>query len=126
MSTGTCLFAKTLLSNGCIYLIIKNLLPSRCCFIVCFDVTQQQVYMLQYISPPIQKSKLNSQDLIFHYLIKETGNFGFPLNLLCVHSDTESVNITCVLFYQHSHKVVLGETELEGSVKKDRVFKLHI
>jgi hypothetical protein len=30
-----CLFAKALLCNGCVYLLIKNLLPSSgCCFIV--------------------------------------------------------------------------------------------
>jgi hypothetical protein len=30
---GTCLFAKALVTNGCVYLLIKNLLPSsRRCF----------------------------------------------------------------------------------------------
>jgi hypothetical protein len=34
---GTCLFAKALLSNGFVYLLIKNLLPSNGrCFVVCF------------------------------------------------------------------------------------------
>jgi hypothetical protein len=34
ISGRTCLFVKALLSNGCIYLLIKNLLPrSGCCFI---------------------------------------------------------------------------------------------
>jgi hypothetical protein len=42
VSVGTCLFAKALLSNGCIYLLIKNLLPSsRCRFVVCFKVVTQ-------------------------------------------------------------------------------------
>jgi hypothetical protein len=36
---GTCLFAKALLSKGCVYLLIKNLLPSSGrCFIVYFAV----------------------------------------------------------------------------------------
>jgi hypothetical protein len=84
--------------------------------------------MLQYIPPPIQKSKFNkSQDLILYYLIKETGNFGFPPNLLCIRSDTETCkHYISVLFYQHSHKVVLRKTELEGCVKKDRVTKLQV
>jgi hypothetical protein len=30
----TCLFAKTLLINGCIYPLIKNLLPSSGCYFV--------------------------------------------------------------------------------------------
>jgi hypothetical protein len=39
ISVGTCLFAKALFGNGCIYLLIKNLLPSSgCCFSVCFQV----------------------------------------------------------------------------------------
>jgi hypothetical protein len=45
----TCLFAKALLSNGCVYVRIKKLLSnSGCCFVVCFEVvTQKQVYKLQ-------------------------------------------------------------------------------
>jgi hypothetical protein len=42
VSVGTRLFAKALRSNGCVYLLIKNLLPSRgCCFVVCFEVVTQ-------------------------------------------------------------------------------------
>jgi hypothetical protein len=42
VAMGTCLFVKVLLSNGCIYLLIKNLMPSsRCCFLVCFAVVTQ-------------------------------------------------------------------------------------
>jgi hypothetical protein len=41
-------FEKVLLSNGCSYLLIKNLLPSsECCFVVCVQVfLQQGVYTL--------------------------------------------------------------------------------
>jgi hypothetical protein len=39
---GKCLFAKALPSNGSIYLLIKNLLPSsECCFVVRFEVVTQ-------------------------------------------------------------------------------------
>jgi hypothetical protein len=42
VSMGTCLFAKVLLSNGCIYLLIKNLLlRSRRYFVACFKVVTQ-------------------------------------------------------------------------------------
>jgi hypothetical protein len=42
VATGTHLFVKVLLSNSCIYLLIKNLLPSSgCCFMVCFTVVTQ-------------------------------------------------------------------------------------
>jgi hypothetical protein len=42
VSMQTCLFAKALPSNVCIYLLIKNLLPSRkCCFVVWFKVVTQ-------------------------------------------------------------------------------------
>jgi hypothetical protein len=34
------LFAKELFSDGCVYPLIKNLLPNRgCCFLICFGVT---------------------------------------------------------------------------------------
>jgi hypothetical protein len=39
VSFGTCLFVKALLSNGCVYMLIKNPLPSNVyCFVVYFDV----------------------------------------------------------------------------------------
>jgi hypothetical protein len=39
---GTCFFAKALLSNGCIYFLIENLLlSSGCCFVFCFTVVIQ-------------------------------------------------------------------------------------
>jgi hypothetical protein len=39
-SVVVCLFAKELFSNGCVYQVIKKLLPnSGCCFLVCFGVT---------------------------------------------------------------------------------------
>jgi hypothetical protein len=43
-------FAKALLSNGCVYLLIRNLLPSNGrCFVACFAVViQKGVYTLQY------------------------------------------------------------------------------
>jgi hypothetical protein len=49
-SMGNCLFVKALPSNGRVYLLIKNLLPSSdCCVFVCFEVaTQQRLYTLQY------------------------------------------------------------------------------
>jgi hypothetical protein len=34
VSVGTCLLAKALLSNGYVYLLIRNLLPSSGCFVV--------------------------------------------------------------------------------------------
>jgi hypothetical protein len=51
ISMGMCLFAKALPSNGCVYLLIKNLLPSsECCFVVCFEATTQQwLYTLTHI-----------------------------------------------------------------------------
>jgi hypothetical protein len=42
VAAGTCLPAKALLSNGCVYLLIKNLLPSSGCYIVvCYAVVSQ-------------------------------------------------------------------------------------
>jgi hypothetical protein len=42
ISMGTYLFVKAFLSNSCMYLLIKNLLPSsRSCFIVYFKVVTQ-------------------------------------------------------------------------------------
>jgi hypothetical protein len=42
VSMWTCLYAKAISSNVCIYLLIKNLLPSsECCFIVWFQVVTQ-------------------------------------------------------------------------------------
>jgi hypothetical protein len=39
VAVGTCFIAKGLLSNGCVNLLIKNVLPSsECCFVVCFAV----------------------------------------------------------------------------------------
>jgi hypothetical protein len=39
---GTYLFAKEVLSNGYVYILIKNPLPSNVCFfVVCFDVITQ-------------------------------------------------------------------------------------
>jgi hypothetical protein len=43
LPVGTCLFAKALLSNSCLYLLIKNPLPSSGhCFVVCFAVATWQ------------------------------------------------------------------------------------
>jgi hypothetical protein len=42
VSVGKCLFEKALLSNGCVYLLIESMLPSReSCFVVCFEVFAQ-------------------------------------------------------------------------------------
>jgi hypothetical protein len=41
VSVGTCLFAKALPSNGCVYMRVKNVLPSSECFVVCFEVITQ-------------------------------------------------------------------------------------
>jgi hypothetical protein len=45
-------FTKPFPSSSRLFLLIKNLWPSReCCFIVCFEVaTQQGLYMLQHES----------------------------------------------------------------------------
>jgi hypothetical protein len=50
VAVGTYLLAKALLSNGWLYLLIENLLPSsRCCFVVYFAVVnQERVCTLQY------------------------------------------------------------------------------
>jgi hypothetical protein len=46
---GTCASVKALLSNGCVYLLINNLLPGSRCFLVCFEViTQEQAYTVQH------------------------------------------------------------------------------
>jgi hypothetical protein len=39
VAVGICLFVKALLSNECVYLLIKDLLPSRGC---CFEIVTQQ------------------------------------------------------------------------------------
>jgi hypothetical protein len=38
VAVGTCFFVKVLLSNGCVYLFIKNLLASSGC---CFEIFTQ-------------------------------------------------------------------------------------
>jgi hypothetical protein len=47
---GTCIFAKVLLSNGCVYLLIKNLL-FRCLFRVRYPVTGLHAAVLFILLP---------------------------------------------------------------------------
>jgi hypothetical protein len=47
---GKCLSAKASPSNGRVYLLIKRLLSSSDCCVVCFEIAiQQQLYSLQYL-----------------------------------------------------------------------------
>jgi hypothetical protein len=62
---GTCLFAKALLSEDCVYMFIKNMLPSSgCCFVIVSWLLPSNGTTLYNINMDLGEIRWNDMDWV--------------------------------------------------------------